>query len=213
MSWKQQACSQGRDLGTWPISRGVRQSGLGAWLLPFLYGARPDANYDPASGAPSNWELYRECGARTASSSSTATSSPSSILTGLATIHVPTLVMGRRPRRVRPSAVKGNARKIVGSQLVILPNSGHMNFVDQPDLWEKAVEGLPESITGVQTHNAPKSLRMSGRLILKYNLLRPAVFFSAASAAFALCTRSVNPAASLTAMSPGSCGQAQCRPS
>jgi pimeloyl-ACP methyl ester carboxylesterase len=29
---------------------------------------------------------------------------------------------------------------IGGSQLVILPNSGHMNFVDQPDLWEKAVE-------------------------------------------------------------------------
>jgi len=25
---------------------------------------------------------------------------------------------------------------------VILPDSGHMNFVDQPDLWEKAVEGF-----------------------------------------------------------------------
>jgi pimeloyl-ACP methyl ester carboxylesterase len=30
--------------------------------------------------------------------------------------------------------------KIKGSKLVILPNSGHMTFVDQPDLWLKAVE-------------------------------------------------------------------------
>ena len=28
------------------------------------------------------------------------------------------------------------------AKLAILPNSGHMNFVDQPDLWEKAVEGF-----------------------------------------------------------------------
>jgi pimeloyl-ACP methyl ester carboxylesterase len=32
--------------------------------------------------------------------------------------------------------------KIIGSQLVILPNSGHMNFVDQPDQWYQAVEGF-----------------------------------------------------------------------
>jgi pimeloyl-ACP methyl ester carboxylesterase len=30
--------------------------------------------------------------------------------------------------------------KIAGSQLFILPNSGHMNFVDQPDLWHAAVD-------------------------------------------------------------------------
>jgi len=26
--------------------------------------------------------------------------------------------------------------------LVILPNSGHMNFIDQPDLWQKTVQGF-----------------------------------------------------------------------
>jgi pimeloyl-ACP methyl ester carboxylesterase len=31
-----------------------------------------------------------------------------------------------------------NAR-IKGSKLVILPNSGHMAFVDQPSLWNKTV--------------------------------------------------------------------------
>jgi len=29
--------------------------------------------------------------------------------------------------------------KIAGSQLLILPNSGHMTFVDQPDLFIKTV--------------------------------------------------------------------------
>ena len=29
--------------------------------------------------------------------------------------------------------------KIAGSQLVVLPKSGHMTFVDQPDLWMKTV--------------------------------------------------------------------------
>ncbi len=30
--------------------------------------------------------------------------------------------------------------KIAGSKLVILPDSGHMTFVDQPAMFEKAVE-------------------------------------------------------------------------
>jgi proline iminopeptidase len=41
-----------------------------------------------------------------------------------------------------PALSKEMHEKIAGSQLVILPNSGHMNFVDQPDLWEKAVESF-----------------------------------------------------------------------
>jgi hypothetical protein len=33
---------------------------------------------------------------------------------------------------------------IVGSQLVILPNSGPMNFVNQPEMRLKAVSDFPE---------------------------------------------------------------------
>jgi pimeloyl-ACP methyl ester carboxylesterase len=32
--------------------------------------------------------------------------------------------------------------KIAGSKLMILPNAGHMNFVDQPVIWQKTVEGF-----------------------------------------------------------------------
>jgi pimeloyl-ACP methyl ester carboxylesterase len=29
--------------------------------------------------------------------------------------------------------------KIARSKLVIFPNAGHMNFIDQPEMWRKAV--------------------------------------------------------------------------
>jgi hypothetical protein len=67
--------------------------------------------------------------------------------------------------------------KIAGSKLVILPNSGHMNFVDQPEMWQKAVTKY--------SHGTPYA----------------ATFFSAARCRLGLLTRLVNPAASFTAMS------------
>jgi pimeloyl-ACP methyl ester carboxylesterase len=38
-----------------------------------------------------------------------------------------------------PSMSKEMNAKIAGSKLVILPDSGHMAFVDQPNLWNKSV--------------------------------------------------------------------------
>jgi pimeloyl-ACP methyl ester carboxylesterase len=41
-----------------------------------------------------------------------------------------------------PSLSREMHEKIAGSKLVILPNAGHMNFVDQPELWQQAVNGF-----------------------------------------------------------------------
>ena len=60
----------------------------------------------------------------------------------LSTIRVPTLVMAGDHDECDPSLSKEMHEKIAGSELVILPNSGHMNFVDQPDLWEKTMESF-----------------------------------------------------------------------
>jgi pimeloyl-ACP methyl ester carboxylesterase len=38
--------------------------------------------------------------------------------------------------------------KIAGSKLTILPNAGHMNFVDQPEMWQKAVQGFLSEDSG-----------------------------------------------------------------
>jgi len=60
----------------------------------------------------------------------------------LPTIHVPTLIVAGDHDECDPSLSKEMHEKITGSKLVILPNSGHMNFVDQPEMWQKAVEGF-----------------------------------------------------------------------
>ena len=58
----------------------------------------------------------------------------------LSTIHVPTLITVGDHDESDPIMSREMHEKIKGSKLVILPNSGHMTFVDQPDLWLQAVE-------------------------------------------------------------------------
>jgi proline iminopeptidase len=114
----------------------------GPGYFPFLYGARPDSTYDPATGAPTNWELYREMWGSHGEFVIDGNLKSVEYLDRLSTIHVPTLVIAGDHDECDPALSKEMHEKIAGSQLVILPNSGHMNFVDQPELWEKTVEGF-----------------------------------------------------------------------
>jgi proline iminopeptidase len=114
----------------------------GPGYFPFLYGARPDSTYDPATGAPTDWELYREMWGSHGEFIIDGNLKSVEYLDRLPSIHVPTLVMAGDHDECDPALSKEMHEKIAGSQLVILPNSGHMNFVDQPELWEKAVEGF-----------------------------------------------------------------------
>lgn len=117
----------------------------GPGYFPFLYGARPDSNYDPATGqAPSNWELYRAMWGEHGEFVIDGNLKSAEYVDRLSTIHVPTLVLVGDHDECDPSLSKEMHEKIAGSKLVILPNSGHMNFVDQPDLWEKSVTSFLE---------------------------------------------------------------------
>ncbi len=55
---------------------------------------------------------------------------------------MPTLILVGDHDECSPSISQQMHEKIAGSKLVILPNAGHMNFVDQPQLWQKAVLGF-----------------------------------------------------------------------
>jgi proline iminopeptidase len=113
----------------------------GPGYFPFLYGARPDSNYDPAAGnAPTNWELYRTMWGEHGEFVIDGNLKSVEYLDRLPTIHVPTLVIAGDHDECDPALSREMHDKIAGSELVILPNSGHMNFVDQPDLWQKSVE-------------------------------------------------------------------------
>jgi proline iminopeptidase len=117
-----------------------------AWgdgYFPFLYGARPDPAYDPATGnAPTNWDLYREMWGSHGEFVIDGNLKSVEWVDRLHTIHVPTLIVVGDHDECDPSLSKEMHEKIAGSKLVILPNAGHMNFVDQPEMWQKAVQGF-----------------------------------------------------------------------
>jgi proline iminopeptidase len=115
----------------------------GPGYFPFLYGARPDPTYDPmGQETGTSWELYRVMWGEHGEFVIDGNLKSVEYVDRLASIHVPTLVMAGDHDECDPALSKEMHEKIAGSELVILPNSGHMNFVDQPDLWEKAVEGF-----------------------------------------------------------------------
>ncbi len=111
--------------------------------FPFLYGARPDPAYDPTTGnAPTNWDLYREMWGSDGEFIIDGNLKSVEWVDRLHTINVPTLIVVGDHDECDPSLSKEMHEKIAGSDLVILPNSGHMNFVDQPQMWQKAINGF-----------------------------------------------------------------------
>jgi proline iminopeptidase len=115
----------------------------GPGYFPFLYGARPDANYDPMSQLMgTTWELYRVMWGSHGEFLIDGNLKSVEYVDRLPSIHVPTLIMAGDHDECDPALSREMHDKIAGSQLLILPNSGHMNFVDQPDLWQKTVEGF-----------------------------------------------------------------------
>jgi proline iminopeptidase len=106
----------------------------------FLYGARPDPAYDPATGnAPTNWDLYREMWGSHGEFVIDGNLKSVEYVDRLQTIHVPTLIVVGDHDECDPSL---SNEQIAGSKLAILPNAGHMNFVDQPEMWQKTVQGF-----------------------------------------------------------------------
>jgi proline iminopeptidase len=105
-----------------------------------LYGARPDPNYDPqAQNTSTAWDLYREMWGSHGEFVIDGNLRSVEYVNRLPTIHVPTLILVGDHDECDPSMSKEMNAKIKGSKLVILPNSGHMAFVDQPGMWNRTV--------------------------------------------------------------------------
>ena len=115
-----------------------------AWgdgYFPYLYQNRPDPNYDPQSGNTStSWDLYREMWGSHGEFVIDGNLKSAEYTDRLATIKVPTLVMCGDHDESDPSLSRTMYEKIAGSKLVIFPKSGHMTFVDQPNLFIQTVE-------------------------------------------------------------------------
>ena len=114
-----------------------------AWgdgYFPYLYQHRPDPNYDPLSGnTTTSWDLYREMWGSHGEFIIDGNLKSVEYAGKLPSIKVPTLVICGDHDESDPSLSRFMHEKIAGSKLVILPQSGHMAFVDQPAMYIKAV--------------------------------------------------------------------------
>ncbi|HTD53027.1 MAG TPA: alpha/beta fold hydrolase, partial [Thermoanaerobaculia bacterium] len=58
----------------------------------------------------------------------------------LSSIRIPTLILVGDHDECDPALSRVMQEKIAGSMLVVFPQSGHMTFVDQPEMFVKTVE-------------------------------------------------------------------------
>jgi len=135
---------KGKD---WEKGRYPEEYAKLAWgdgYFPYLYQGRPDPDYDPVPGnTTTSWDLYREMWGSDGEFVIDGNLKSVEYMDKLSSIHVPTLVICGDHDESNPRLSRTMHEKIAGSKLVILPQAGHMAFVDQPNLYiEKVTEFL-----------------------------------------------------------------------
>ncbi len=116
---------------------------IAAWgegYFPYLYQNRPDPNFDPVANGVMSWRLYREMWGSDGEFVIDGNLKSVEYVDKLSTIKVPTLITCGDHDECPPSLAREMHDKIAGSKLVIFPHSGHMTFVDQPDMFIKTVD-------------------------------------------------------------------------
>jgi len=114
----------------------------GEGYFPYLYQKHPDPNYDPIANGIMSWDLYREMWGSHGEFVIDGNMKSVEYTDRLSAIKVPTLVICGDHDESAPSLSEAMHAKIAGSKMVVLPQSGHMTFVDQPDLFIKSVESF-----------------------------------------------------------------------
>ncbi len=118
---------------------------IAAWgeaYFPYLYQRRPDPNYDPVANGVMSWRLYREMWGSDGEFVIDGNLKSVEYVNKLSTIKVPTLITCGDHDECPASLAEEMHEKIAGSKLVIFPHSGHMTFVDQPDMFIKTVDNF-----------------------------------------------------------------------
>jgi proline iminopeptidase len=115
----------------------------GKGYFPYVYHNRPDPNYDPlSSNTGTAWDVYREMWGSNGEFIVDGNLKEVEYVDQLSQIKVPTLIIVGEHDESDPKMSREMHERIAASQLVILPKSGHMTFVDQTELFLKAVAGF-----------------------------------------------------------------------
>jgi proline iminopeptidase len=115
---------------------------IAAWgegYFPYVYHNRPDPNYDPTA-LGMGWDLYREMWGEHGEFIIDGNLKSVEYTDRLAGIKVPTLMVVGEHDECEPALSQAMHEKIAGSKMVVLPNSGHMTFVDQTGMFIKTVD-------------------------------------------------------------------------
>jgi proline iminopeptidase len=118
---------------------------VAAWgegYFPYIYANHPNPNEDPAQDGVMSWDLYREMWGSNGEFVIDGNLKSVEYADRLHTIKVPTLVICGDHDESDPSLARDMHARIAGSKLAILPQSGHMTFVDQPTLFISTVDGF-----------------------------------------------------------------------
>lgn len=123
---------------------------IAAWgegYFPYVYRNHPDANYDPLDDGKMSWDLYREMWGSHGEFVIDGNLKSVEYVERLPSIHVPTLIVVGDHDECDPALSEEMHSKIPASKLDILPDSGHMTFVDQPKLFIRAVSDFVQRYT------------------------------------------------------------------
>jgi len=116
---------------------------IAAWgegYFPYLYQRHPDPNYDPLEDGKMSWDLYRQMWGSDGEFVIDGNLKSVEYAAKLPSLHLRTLVTAGDHDECDPGQAKDLSGLIKGSRLVIFPQSGHMTFVDQPDLFIRAID-------------------------------------------------------------------------
>jgi proline iminopeptidase len=116
-----------------------------AWgeaYFPYLYQRRPDPNFDPITTGIMAWDLYREMWGSHGEFVIDGNLRSVEYTERLKGLKVPTLVTAGDHDESDPSLARAMHAAIPGSKLYIVPESGHMTFVDQPVLFLQEVDSF-----------------------------------------------------------------------
>jgi proline iminopeptidase len=130
---------QGKDYEKGRYTSEYMVAAWGEGYFPYLYQNHPDANYDPVANGLMAWDVYREMWGSDGEFVINGNLKSVEYADRLSTITVPTLITVGDHDECAPSLSEEMHQKITGSKLVVFPKSGHMTFVDQPDLFIKTV--------------------------------------------------------------------------
>jgi len=118
---------------------------IAAWgegYFPYLYRNHPDPIFDPVANGVMSWDLYREMWGSDGGFVIDGNLKSVEYVDKLPSIHTPTLILVGDHDECDPSLSEEMHGKIPASTLVILPKSGHMSFVDQPELFTETVDAF-----------------------------------------------------------------------